>query len=245
MKNMLWLLGIFSLAALHSPAEDKPFPCDRFTTSAGEMKITFIGHGSLMIEIGTVVIHVDPYSILADYAVFPKADVLLITHDHPDHLDMKAIGLIKKNGMTIVCPEKCLAKLSGAVVLSAGGQKQIKGITLTAVPAYNIINKRPTGEPFHPKGEGIGYVLSVGGKNVYVAGDTENTAEMKALKNIDIAFLPMNLPFTMTPAMVADAAKAFRPKILYPYHYGQTDPNILVKLLQAEKDIEVRVRPMR
>jgi L-ascorbate metabolism protein UlaG (beta-lactamase superfamily) len=118
------------------------------------------------------------------------------------------------------------------------------GLKIEAVPAYNIVNKRPDGAPFHPKGAGNGYIVAFGDKRVYIAGDTENTAEMKALKNIDIAFLPMNLPYTMTPEMVADAARAFKPKILYPYHYGETDTSILVKLLQGEKSIEVRIRKM-
>jgi len=101
-----------------------------------------------------------------------------------------------------------------------------------------------TGEPFHPQGRDNGYVIAFGDKRVYVAGDTENTPEMKALKNIDIAFLPMNLPYTMTPEMVADAARAFKPRILYPYHYGQTDPARLVNLLKDSPEIEVRVRKM-
>jgi L-ascorbate metabolism protein UlaG (beta-lactamase superfamily) len=113
------------------------------------------------------------------------------------------------------------------------------------LPAYNIKNKRNNGQPFHPKGNGNGYILTMGDKRVYVAGDTENTPEMKNLKNIDVAFLPMNVPYTMTPEMDADAAKAFKPTILYPYHFGQTDPQKLVKLLETEIDIEVRVRELQ
>jgi L-ascorbate metabolism protein UlaG (beta-lactamase superfamily) len=104
---------------------------------------------------------------------------------------------------------------------------------------------RAPGFPYHPKGSGNGYVLTVGERRVYIAGDTENIREMKALKGIDIAFVPMNLPYTMTPQMVRDAAMAFRPKILYPYHFGDTDTSELVSLLASEKDIEVRVRPMK
>jgi L-ascorbate metabolism protein UlaG (beta-lactamase superfamily) len=126
-----------------------------------------------------------------------------------------------------------------------GEVKTVEGLRIEAVPAYNIVNKRPDGTPFHPRGEGNGYIVTFGDKRMYIAGDTENTVEMKALRDIDIAFLPMNLPYTMTPEMVADAAKAFRPKVLYPYHYGDTDPENLVKLLAGEKDIEVRIRPMR
>ncbi|HTO94225.1 MAG TPA: MBL fold metallo-hydrolase, partial [Bacteroidota bacterium] len=112
------------------------------------------------------------------------------------------------------------------------------------VPAYNLVHKRPDGQPFHPKGEGNGYIVTIGHTRIYFAGDTENTPEMEALKNIDIAFLPMNLPYTMTPEMVAAAAKAFRPKILYPYHYSQTDPQKLLELMKDVPGVEVRVRTM-
>jgi len=121
----------------------------------------------------------------------------------------------------------------------------VGGIKIEAVPAYNILHKRPDGQLFHPAGVGNGYVMTFGDKRVYVAGDTENITEMKGLKNIDVAFLPMNLPYTMTPEMVAVAAMAFKPKILYPYHYGDTDPAKLTALLKDAKDIEVRVRRMK
>ena len=118
------------------------------------------------------------------------------------------------------------------------------GNRIEAVPAYNIVHKRDNGRPYHPKGVGNGYVLTLGDKRVYIAGDTENIPEMAGLEGIDIAFLPMNLPYTMTPEMVADAARSFSPKVLYPYHYGETDPQALVKLLK-DGPIEVRVRAMR
>jgi L-ascorbate metabolism protein UlaG (beta-lactamase superfamily) len=128
--------------------------------------------------------------------------------------------------------------------MKAGDKKIVNGITVEAVPAYNIVNMRSPGQPFHPKGVGIGYILTIGDKKFYVAGDTENTPEMKALKDIDVAFLPMNLPYTMTPVMVADAARAFKPKILYPYHYGDTNTDELVKLLK-DTDIIVRIRNLK
>ena len=126
-----------------------------------------------------------------------------------------------------------------------GDTRTVQGLRIEAVPAYNIKHMRSPGVPFHPKGAGNGYVVTFGDKRVYIAGDTENTPEMKALKGIDIAFLPMSLPYTMTPEMVADAAKAFRPKVLYPYHYGDTDVNKLKELLKKEKGIEVRVRNLK
>jgi L-ascorbate metabolism protein UlaG (beta-lactamase superfamily) len=126
-----------------------------------------------------------------------------------------------------------------------GDVKTIGEIQIEAVPAYNLVHMRESGEPFHIKGTCNGYVITFGEKRVYVAGDTENTPEMKALEDIDIAFLPMNLPYTMTPEMVADAAKAFKPKILYPYHFGETDVSKIVDLMKDEKEIEVRVRKMK
>ena len=126
-----------------------------------------------------------------------------------------------------------------------GDVKTIKGIKIEAVPAYNIVHKRDNGEPFHPKGAGNGYVIHFGDKKVYIAGDTENIPEMKELKDIDIAFLPMNLHYTMTPEMVAGAAKSFMPKILYPYHYGETDVSKIVDLMKDTKDVEVRIRKMK
>ena len=125
-----------------------------------------------------------------------------------------------------------------------GDEQSVLGIGIRAVPAYNLVHKRDNGQFFHPRGEGNGYVLSFADKQIYIAGDTENTPEMKALRGIDVAFLPMNLPYTMTPEMVADAARAFQPKVLYPYHYGDTDPDRLVELLQDRPAIEVRVRRM-
>jgi L-ascorbate metabolism protein UlaG (beta-lactamase superfamily) len=125
-----------------------------------------------------------------------------------------------------------------------GDQKTVKNIPIEAIPAYNIEHKRSNGQPFHPKGIGNAYVVSIGNLTVLIGGDTENVPEIKARKDIDIAFLPMNLPYTMTPEMVADAARAMQPKILYPYHFGNTDPQKLVNLLQDEKNIEVRIRDL-
>ena len=126
-----------------------------------------------------------------------------------------------------------------------GDTRKVEGINVEAVPAYNIVHKRDNGQPYHPKGIGNGYVLTFADKRLYIAGDTENVPEMSLLKQIDIAFLPMNLPYTMTPEMVADAARSFRPKVLYPYHFGETDTARLATLLKGNRDIEVRIRRMK
>jgi L-ascorbate metabolism protein UlaG (beta-lactamase superfamily) len=188
---------------------------------------------------------VDPFARVADYASLPKADLVLVTHVHGDHLDPAAIAAIRKPETLVVVAPDCEGKLEGASILKNGEQKTVAGISLAAVPAHNLVHKRPDGTPFHAPGRGNGYVLTFGDVRVYVAGDTENVPEMKALVGITVAFLPMNLPYTMTPEMVADAARAFRPRILYPYHFGDTDTARLVALLKDEKGIEVRLRSLK
>jgi L-ascorbate metabolism protein UlaG (beta-lactamase superfamily) len=220
------------------------FVQDVIPTSQGDLKITFIGHATLMFEFAGKVVHVDPVSSLADYSQLPKADLILVTHEHGDHFDLKAIGLLQKPATDIILTQVCADKAKMGTALKNGEAVVKQGIKIEAVPAYNIVNLRSPGNPYHPKGDGNGYILTFGDKRVYVAGDSENTPEMKAIRGIDIAFLPMNLPYTMTPEMVADAARAFKPKILYPYHYGKTDPKRLVELLKDAPDIEVRVRPL-
>lgn len=224
-------------------AEASAFEEDVFETSAGEVKITFIGHGTLMFTFGGRVLHVDPYSKLTDYSVLPKADGVLITHEHQDHLDKEALKHIVTDTTDIVLNGNSAEILGKGRVMKNGDSTELLGINVEAVPAYNIVHKRDNGQPFHPKHQHNGYILTFGDTRIYVAGDTENTPEMKALEDIDVAFLPMNLPYTMAPEMVADGALGFRPKILYPYHYGQTDPGKLVDLLK-DTGIEVRVRKL-
>ncbi len=218
---------------------------DSIKTSKGDLVISFLGHASLMMAWDGKIIHVDPVSSEADYTALPKAVVVLITHEHLDHLDMKAVGIIKTAATKIVGTSMVAREIPDTVVMKNGDTQTVGGLKIEAVPAYNIVNMRAPGKPFHPRGVGNGYIVSFGDKRLYIAGDTENTPEMKKLRDIDIAFLPMNLPYTMTPEMVADAAKAFHPKILYPYHYAETDTAKLALLLKDEKGTEVRIRKMK
>jgi L-ascorbate metabolism protein UlaG (beta-lactamase superfamily) len=245
MKTLLLLSNLLPVIIAVSALAQEKFKTDIVKTSAGELKITFIGHGTLMFNFGGKVTHVDPYSNLADYDILPKADLILLTHEHPDHLDLKALNAVRTGKTMVVLTEACGKQVQGGIVMMNGDVKTLEGLRIEAVPAYNIVHKRDTGQPFHPKGVGNGYIITFGDKRVYVAGDTENIPEMKGLKGIDIAFLPMNLPYTMTPEMVADAAKVFKPKILYPYHFGETDTSKLVSLLKEAPEIEVRIRRMK
>jgi len=221
------------------------FEKDTIETSGGRLEITFIGHGTLMFAFAGKVIHVDPWSNLADYSKLPKADLILLTHEHRDHLDPKALALVRTEKTQVVLTETCARQVEGGVVMKNGDVGTVGGLRIEAVPAYNMVHMRSGGIPFHPKGVGNGYVVTFGDKRVYLAGDTENIPEMKDLKGIDIAFLPMNLPYTMTPEMVADAAMTLKPGILYPYHYGDTDTLRIVDLLKDAKEIEVRIRKMQ
>jgi L-ascorbate metabolism protein UlaG (beta-lactamase superfamily) len=246
MKKLIFTAMIL-LAVLivnsQSTSQVKVFEKDKYETSKGELSITFIGHGTLMVEAGNTVIHIDPVSREADYSVLPKADIILITHEHGDHLDKTAIEKISTPQTKIVVSRSCNGKIDHADVLNNGEEKSFGDVNIKAVPAYNIVHLT-NGNPYHPKGNGNGYVITFGDKKVYVAGDTENIPEMAELKGIDIAFLPMNLPYTMTPEMVAAGARSFMPKILYPYHMGETDPQLLVNLLKGSP-IEVKIRKLK
>jgi L-ascorbate metabolism protein UlaG (beta-lactamase superfamily) len=261
MKRLLWVAVVGLTVAVvgwaqdaapgtSQPQREKKFEVDTIPTKTGDLKITFIGHATLMIEYGDKVIHVDPWTKLADYAKLPKGDLILITHDHTDHLDPRAVRAARGDDTAVIAPWSCEGRVGQAIFLQNGNAQTLQGFRVEAVPAYNMVDPAQPGKRiYHPKGdirrEGNGYVITAGETRLYVAGDTENTPEMKKLEKIDIAFLPMNMPYTMTPAMVADAAKAIKPKILYPYHYGETDPNELVNLLKDSPGIEVRIRKMQ
>ena len=208
-------------------------------TSLGDLKITPTVHGSLFFEFQNKVIHVDPIS-RTDYSKFPKGDIFLFTHHHGDHVEVELIDKLKKPDSIFIGTELCNEQIP-CIVMRNGDTKEIEGLKIEAVPAYNLVRERSPGVKFHPKGEGNGYVITFGDKRVYIAGDTEGIPEMKELKDIDIAFIPINLPYTMTPEEAVDIIKQFRPRVVIPYHQGQSDPNEVARLLEDEKDIEIRV----
>jgi L-ascorbate metabolism protein UlaG (beta-lactamase superfamily) len=224
---------------------EQNYETDIVKTAKGDLQIAFIGHGTVMFAFGGKIIHVDPFSSVADYSKLPQADLILLTHEHRDHLDLKALESLRTDKTKIVLTENCARQVKGGIIMHNGEVKTVDGLIIEAVPAYNLVHMRSEGVAFHPRGIGNGYVITFGDKRIYLAGDTENIPEMQNLKNIDCAFLPMNLPYTMTPEMVADAAKAFKPKVLYPYHYGETDPAKLVELMKDVPEVEIRIRKMQ
>jgi L-ascorbate metabolism protein UlaG (beta-lactamase superfamily) len=244
MVKQILFIGLLCISIETTGFAENTFETDVVKTAKGDLQITFIGHGSLMFAFGGKIIHVDPFSRLTDYSKLPQADMILLTHEHPDHLDLKALDSLRADKTKIILTENCAQQVKGGIIMKNGDVKTVDGLKIEAVPAYNLVHMRSEGVPFHPKGNGNGYVITFGDKRIYVAGDTENIPEMKQLKDIDIAFLPMNLPYTMTPEMVADAARAFKPKVLYPYHYGKTDPLKLVELMKDTPQVEIRIRKM-
>jgi len=241
--NFLTLLALAGLS--NAQTNYAGWTADVFPTPDGDVTIAFIGHGSLLFVFKGLLLYLDPWSEAGNFQRAPRADAILITHDHYDHCDPAAIKLLRKPDTLILAGPSCAGKVAGARILKPGETNSVGPVVVEAVHAYNTLHKRPDGRPFHPKGEGIGFILTFSGSRFYVAGDTEPIPEMDRLAHITAAFLPMNLPYTMTPQMVADAALRFKPRILYPYHYGDTDPSALVKLLQNNPEIEVRIRPLR
>jgi L-ascorbate metabolism protein UlaG (beta-lactamase superfamily) len=227
---------LFAAAVYAQPTR----PVEEFKTSAGTLKITPIRHASLMIEAGGQTIAVDPWS-QGNYEGLPKADLILITDIHGDHLDPAAIEKVRKSGTVIFAPKAVTEKLSEATAIANGETRNWNKWTVEAVPMYNLKRGPAEGRLYHDKGRGNGYVVTYGGLRIYIAGDTEGVPEMRALRNIDVAFVPMNLPYTMTPEEAADAVRAFKPKVVYPYHYRESDTKLFASALAAT-GVDVRLR---
>jgi L-ascorbate metabolism protein UlaG (beta-lactamase superfamily) len=243
------LLTIFACAAAptqNGGAANQSAPAQQASTTPApsaaqeaDVVVTPITHASLQLEHGGRVIHIDPTS-QGDYSAARQADLVLVTDIHPDHLDPAAIARVRKTGAPVVAPSAAAEKIENPTVIANGETKTVAGVSVEAVPMYNLQRGPSAGQLFHTKGRGNGYVLTLGARRVYVAGDTECTPEMRALKGIDIAFVPMNLPYTMPPAEAAECVKAFGPKVVYPYHYRGQKPEEFKAALAGEP-IEVRL----
>ncbi len=210
-----------------------------FPTSAGAVKITPLFHATTLIEAGGKTMYLDPAKP-ANLSGHPKADLILITDIHGDHMDPSSIAVVSQPGTEILAAPAVVATVKTAKPIANGESRTWQGWNIEAIPAYNLTRGPEPGKLYHDKGRGNGYVLTYGGTRFYFSGDTEGVPEMRALKNIDVAFVCMNLPYTMPPEEAADAVKAFHPKIVIPYHYRGSDLSLFQKRLEGT-GIEVRL----
>ena len=214
---------------------------DHIATNRGDLVVHPVNHASLLLGWNGKTVYVDPVGGAAPYAGLPKPDLIVITDIHGDHMHPETLAAIGGSA-PIIAPaavrDALPEALKGRVRVLANGQSATVGdIGFTAVPMYNIT---PDRLQFHAKGRGNGYVMTLGDKRVYIAGDTEAVDEMKALRNIDVAFVPMNLPYTMTPEQAAVGVKAFKPKIVYPYHFGQSDVQAFARAVGSDSEVRIR-----
>ena len=236
---LLFTTALATSALFIAAPADAADQTQTFSTSAGPVKITPIYHATAKITAGKDVIVIDPAPPAKIDGAGP-ADLILITDIHGDHMNADDVKQLSKDGTVVIAPAAVAKTITQAKVIGNGDTTTWHKFKITAVPMYNINHNQPNGQPYHDKGRGNGYVLNYGGKNFYFAGDTEGTPEMRALKNIDVAFIPMNLPYTMTPDEAADAVKAFHPKVAIPYHYKGQDIAVFKKDLEGS-GVEVRL----
>lgn len=237
------------LAFIFTAAQAQLPKADIIPTAKGNVTVQPVYHASLVLEYNNVAIYIDPIHGADTYKSMKKPDLVLITHIHGDHFDMKTLNALDLSHATLVVPESVADKMpadwkSKIVVLHNGGKTVLHGIPIEAVAMYNIPGDSTA---HHPKGEGNGYVLNLGGKRFYISGDTQATPEMRSLKNIDVAFVCMNLPYTMDVEEAASGVLSFKPKIVYPYHYrtpnGFSDVAKFKSLVNAgNPSIDVRLR---
>ena len=237
------LLCIMATLGLTTACGQSTYEVDEFTTASGKtVKFHALMHSCIRIQYDGQEIQIDPVSRLrertVDYASMPKADYIFVTHEHADHYDAAALKLLSADKTQLVMNKRCADMYGSGKVMANGDKLQLGAITVEAVAAYN---STPGREQFHPKGRDNGYILTIDGLRIYIAGDTEDIPEMSAIKDIDIAFLPCNQPFTMTPEQLIRAAKVIKPRVLFPYHYGQTDLSTIPAALKGT-GIDVRIR---
>ncbi|MBN2506086.1 MAG: MBL fold metallo-hydrolase [Verrucomicrobia bacterium] len=236
MGFLLWPPALF-------PAQ-KVLTGDRIPVAGAELMVHPVHHASVVLGWKGLVIYVDPVGGAGRYSSLPQPDLILITHAHSDHLDIDTLKALAHENTAVVAPSGVLKRLpdplrTWARSLDNGQAKRVVGVGIEAIPAYNLAGER---QKYHPKGRGNGYVLTLDSTRVYLSGDTEDIAEMRALTNIHVAFVCMNLPYTMSVEQAASAVRAFRPRIVYPYHYRGSDLDTFKRLVGTEGGIEVRLR---
>ena len=236
--------GILAWREAGMPVTTMTYETDVFTTNSGKtVKFHALMHACIRIEYDGKEIQIDPVTRLGertvDYTAMPKADFIFVTHEHQDHFDKAAISLLKDNDTKLITNRRCADMLGYGDVMANGDKLTLTNdITVEAVPAYNTT---PDHQQFHPKGRDNGFILTIDGLRIYIAGDTEDIPEMAEIKDIDIAFMPCNQPYTMTVEQLVRAAKVVKPKVLFPYHYGQTNVTTIPSQLKDE-GIDVRIR---
>ena len=241
MKKLFLLL--MAVLGLNTACGQSPYEVDEFTTASGKtVKFHALMHACIRIQYDGKEIQIDPVSKLGNrsvnYAAMPKADYIFVTHEHADHYDAAALKTLSADKTQLVMNKRCADMYGSGKVMKNGDKLQLADVSVEAVPAYN---STPGREQFHPKGRDNGYILTIDGLRIYIAGDTEDIPEMSQIKDIDIAFLPCNQPYTMTPDQLVRAAKVIKPKVLFPYHYGQTDLSSIPAQLEGT-GIDVRIR---
>ena len=242
-KPVNLLGGIMAWKEANKPVTTDTYEVDVFQTKSGKtVKFYALMHASIRLVYDGLEIEIDPVLKLrertVDYSKMPKADYIFVTHEHMDHFDKDAIKQLTKDGTQLITNNRCGEMLGYGEIMANGQSSTFHDIKVEAVPAYNTTEANKN---FHPKGRDNGFILTVDGLRIYIAGDTEDIPEMADIKNIDIAFMPCNQPFTMTPDRLVRAAKMVKPKVLFPYHYGATNVSRIPSLLSAE-GIDVRIR---
>jgi len=212
---------------------------DTLETSKGTVTITPVNHATFVLQIGGKAIWFDPTTEVALDGM-PKASYILLTDIHPDHLVPAAIDQLRSADTVLIGPQGAADKVSGLAVMHNGEKRSFPDFELEAVPMYNLQRGPAPGKLFHDKGRGNGYILTLGGKRLYVSGDTECIPEMKALTGIDLAFVCMNLPYTMTPSEAAECVRAFKPKVVFPYHFRGSSPEEFQKLVGDASEVRIR-----
>ncbi len=217
---------------------------DSIATEGGALKILPINHATLALQWKDRTIYVDPVGGAKAFQGLPKPDLILVTDIHGDHLSKETLAEVAGPNTKLVCPAAVAEQLTpelrkSATVLTNGQTGELLGVKIEAIPMYNLTAERLK---FHTKGRGNGYVVTLGGKRIYLSGDTEDIPEMRALKDIDVAFVCMNLPYTMTVEQAAQAVRAFKPRVVYPYHYRGSDINKFKELVGTDAGIDVRLR---
>ena len=235
--------GILAWKEAQMSVTTDTYEVDVFKTKSGKtVKFHALVHASIRIEYDGKEIEIDPVTKLGnktiDYSAMPKADYIFVTHEHGDHFDREAIKQLTGEKTQLITNKRCADMLGYGEIMVNGQSATFNDITVEAVPAYNTSEGRTQ---FHPKGRDNGYILTIDGLRIYIAGDTEDIPEMQDIKDIDIAFMPCNQPYTMTPEQLVKAAKTVKPKVLFPYHYGQTDVSIIPSQLK-DNGIDVRIR---